>query len=67
LASAQTAADQVAAVMAIEAIFPPSLAGDTLFCQTLAEQLDTIHSRGAAGAVDEFARQSASCFSSASH
>ena len=52
IAAAYAPEEQVAALLAIEAIFPPTLAADDRFRTLLAKQLALLSERGAVEAAD---------------
>lgn len=51
LSGANTAEEQVAALLSIDAVFPADLAGDALFKETLVRHLDQLRSVGASATV----------------
>ncbi len=55
LAGTRSAADKVAALLSIEAIFPPALAADDTFRALLAAKLDLLHRRGAMAVLEDAA------------
>lgn len=59
LRGARDAAARVAALLSIEAIFPPQLAGDAGFARALSEALAALTEQGARATVSDYARRAA--------